>query len=476
VKRRKKIITNNTMQISRITIYSIFVVCCTARLQSDQQYQRNVLSLGDRICWEDGKVCDLNTTCVNCCTTLSTTDPGTNVTTCGYGTEGCLEDGVICLNETDYTCNRCCNGNYADDGKTCGGTCLERGTVCNNVDNNYTCGLCCDYQFFKNDDNKYECGCIEDGISCIPGDTCYSCCNGAYDNNGTTCGGQCLESGTSCEVSFEPDVNPTFTCSLCCNSTYYRTNSIDESYECGCIEDGKSCIPGDSCYSCCSGGAYDDNGYTCGGICINDGTVCSPGKDCHLCCNYANYWYSTGTMQCGSEPCYVDGEECIPGQSCWNCCSGGAYENDGTTCGGECIPSGSECTYYGTCNKCCVDNRATPPGLLYPIGNSPHWNATIGSLVCGYEQCWEDGTDCIAGYTCQNCCNSTYGGNDKCGGTCLDNGTKCDYYSTCGSCCMGSKYDTTLGYHVCYSYDEYQYPMDDSNGTIATTVSDDDGI
>ena len=104
--------TNNTMQISRIiTIYSIFAVCCCTalRLQSDQQYQRNVLrssSLGDRICWEDGKECDPNTTCINCCTTLSTTDPGTNVTTCGYG---CLEDGVVCLNETDYTCNRCCN-------------------------------------------------------------------------------------------------------------------------------------------------------------------------------------------------------------------------------------------------------------------------------------------------------------------------------------------------------------------------------
>jgi hypothetical protein len=130
----------------------------------------------------------------------------------------------------------------------------------------------------------------------------------------------------------------------------------DDTYQCGCIEDGVSCIPGVTCESCCNG-AYDDKGYTCGGTCIPDATECILGKDCHLCCNGANYWYQTSTMQRGYEPCYLDGETCFPGQTCDKCCTGGAYGTDDTICGGTCLPEGTECTYSGTCKKCCQYNN-----------------------------------------------------------------------------------------------------------------------
>jgi hypothetical protein len=368
--------------LTRLIFYSLLAVCCAARLQTGHLIQRQASTLADRLCWEDGKDCDADTTCINCCSGTSYVVDGTNSSVCGYD---CLADGTVCQNKTDYNCWQCCNGAYEDDGKTCGGQCLESGTTCN------------------------------------------------FDS----------------------------TCALCCNYTYSLNGG---SYQCGCLEDGTSCVPGESCYSCCNG-AYDDNGFTCGGTCIEDGTECAFGDDCHLCCSYSSYWYSTGTMHCGTEPCFADGESCIPGLTCSNCCSGGAYDGDGTVCGGTCLTEGLECSSLGSCNKCCPtvsDGSSTTVGTSpndapttssFPIGGSSDWNVSKGSMVCGHESCWEDDTDCVPGFNCYSCCNGAYAGNGtKCGGQCLETGSECNYFSTCSHCCMTYKYNATMGSHICSDY------------------------
>jgi hypothetical protein len=397
------------MWTTRVIIVLLLAQSCTARLHQESRAASSTTSLADRICWDDGIECDLDTTCINCCANSSYVSNITNTRICGlYESElsSCLTDGTVCDNETNWEC--------------------------------------------------------------------WNCCNGAYENGGKTCGGQCLASGTLCDIDNS--------CSLCCNYTYWMNG---DSYECGCIEDGKSCIPGETCSSCCNG-AYNDNGSTCGGTCVEDGTECTIGEDCHLCCTYSTYWYSTGKMQCGSEPCYADGESCIPGQTCGNCCSGGAYDGNGTVCGGSCIQSGNECTYLGTCNNCCQDNGygvdmspvgatveaqvdTNPAPTLYPIGDMWHWNATKGAMECGYEMCWEDGTSCIPGYTCNKCCNGAYNSNGtQCGGQCLGSGAKCDFYSTCSMCCQSYMYNSTLESHTCYDYEDY-FPIGNDVSTSSST-------
>lgn len=262
----------------------------------------------------------------------------------------------------------------------------------------------------------------------------------------------------------------------CCNYTYFQEN---EEYKCGCKEDGVACIPGEDCYSCCNG-AYDNGGYTCGGTCIADGTECTYGEDCHLCCSYYSLWYSTGKMQCGQEKCFDDGMKCIPGESCSRCCNG-AYEDDGTTCGGECLPKDSKCSYFGSCNKCCPDipedfwpsptnittdassfPTVTPWPTVSPMSfgwwsPSSYWNETAESMVCGSKGCLEDDTACIPGLTCYQCCTGAYAdGGKKCGGQCLEDGTTCDYYKTCDMCCSYRHFNATLGSFIC-GWEEGQY-------------------
>jgi hypothetical protein len=440
-----------------LTLASYCISTGTSRLQIpvdhnsisiDTIHQHRLVSSVD--CLPDSTECDRSSTCFLCC---SNTILFNNKTT-SCGTTICITDGIPCVTAGEGNlCHNCCNKAIDNNRQTCGGQCTKSGTVCSVDDENIdSCLNCCDDIYYMNDNNEFVCGCMEDGVSCNPDENCYACCNGAYDDNGTTCGGQCTESGTACTLDTD---SYSGTCSKCCNFT--RVKIDEDSYECGCLEDGTKCIPGETCYDCCNG-AYDDKGYMCGGTCIPDATKCILGMDCHLCCNGANYWYQTGTMQCGYEPCYLDGETCIPGQTCDKCCTGGAYGTDDTICGGgTCLPKGTECTYSGTCNKCCPDNnmRYGPP---YRIGSNPHWNSTIKSMVCGYELCWKDGIKCVPGYTCSNCCNSLYadisgtskcGGNDDYDGTCIKSGTKCNYFSTCSSCCGSSIYNTTLGYHTC---------------------------
>ena len=80
----------------------------------------------------------------------------------------------------------------------------------------------------------------------------------------------------------------------------------------------------------------------------------------------------------------------------------------------------------------------------------------MGSTKCGYQQCLEDGTICVPGLSCYNCCNGAYDENgSKCGGTCLAEGTKCDFYTTCSLCCMSSvKFNHDTGSYECSKIDE----------------------
>jgi hypothetical protein len=194
-----------------------------------------------------------------------------------------------------------------------------------------------------------------------------------------------------------------------------------------CLEDGNNCIPGDTCYNCCTG-AFDNNGYTCGGICIEDGKECLVGEDCHLCCNSYNIWFKTGKSTCGYEQCYKDGDSCIPYESCYNCCSGGAFTLNGTTCGGECLKSGTDCDLFSTCGSCC--------------DGASYWDTNTNSMKCGYNGCYEDGHKCMPGLDCSNCCSGgAYNGDGTtCGGECLIYGTECEATSTCGKCCDGLSY------------------------------------
>jgi hypothetical protein len=342
--------------------------------------------------------------------------------------------------------------------------CIENGTVCDPIT---TCADCCAREWYMIDHvlQTWVCGatsCLDDGTVCAIGsrNDCNKCCNGSFEDNGTTCGGQCLPHETPCHA-FGPHAN----CDLCCSFTGLQYREDGYAYKCGCIEDGTQCIPGDSCYKCCND-SYNNGGSACGGKCIEDGVECTIGEDCNLCCNFNTFWHKTGKHHCGTEPCYSDGVSCIPEVTCKNCCSGGAYSGDGTVCGGTCIVAGNKCSYHSTCTQCCdVGPRAYDSSNLhegsYTVSTTPyHWDRKIGSMSCGYELCWEDGIDCIPGYDCNKCCNVTFSATiGKCGAPCRKNGVKCNHYSTCYECCETSAYDSSLGYHFCADFPEQSdYP------------------
>jgi hypothetical protein len=333
---------------------------------------------------------------------------------------------------------------FATDAEGSKTSCWKNGKQC---DPDTTCEKCCTGTSYKSgiDDGKpiIVCGskpkekCLDDGIVCYNSTTesyeCDKCCNG-YDDDYGICGVECF---------YRYNLDGSYR--VCCNDTYVENEDYDK-YECGCFRDGTRCIPGLSCPSCCSG-AYAKNGYACGGKCIPTGRECDINKDCHLCCDRETYWYSTGQIQCGTEPCYGDGEPCIPMVSCSNCCSGGAYNGDGTVCGGTCLSAGTECTYQATCLACCQDYG---------------WDEVKGAVVCE-PKCLKDGTKCIPGSTCYACCNGAYADlGMKCGGKCLENGTKCDYHTTCKMCCVYSWYDSKMKSYVCSEYDTEE---------LATTMS-----
>jgi hypothetical protein len=212
-----------------LTIASNCISTGTSRLQTsvdhssistDTDHQHCLLSSVD--CWPDSTECDRTSTCLFCCSSTVSVNNKTNTTSCGTST--CIKDGIPCVTDKGHLCHNCCNKAIDNNGQTCGGQCAKSGTVCSIDDENIdACWNCCDDVHFKNDNNEYVCGCLEDGVSCNPDENCYACCNGAYDDNGMTCGGQCTESGTAC--TFDTD-SYSGTCLQCCNETYY-TNMED---------------------------------------------------------------------------------------------------------------------------------------------------------------------------------------------------------------------------------------------------------
>jgi hypothetical protein len=363
----------------------LVVICCmfcSILAKEVQKELKNTTSLiitnSSSNCWKDGKLCNPDTTCDKCCAgtsytnKTSTSKVGTTKsikTVCGPAPKElkCIDDGIVCYGiDGEYNCDKCCNG-YLDDHNVCGVKCWKKGQKCND---DGSCQLCCDNKHVvKKDEKKFtyhECGCYPDGTRCVPGDTCFSCCNGAYDKKG----------------------------------------------------------------------------WACGGTCLPDGTPCKKGENCQFCCNREEFWISTGQLHCGIEPCYPDGDRCIPDVSCTNCCSGGAYDGDGTVCGGTCLPAGTECTYAGTCRACC---------------QGYNWDEKKGTGVCD-PPCLDDGNVCIPSKTCPSCCNGAYDDfGSKCGGDCIKNGVACDYYTTCNFCCETSMLDVKMGKHICIDYDSASF-------------------
>jgi hypothetical protein len=316
----------------------LLAICYTSSIIVAEEVQASYPS-----CWKDGKQCKPDATCEKCCAGTSYTSKlGTienkKVTVCGPKLkEKCLDDGEICGGDKiGYICDKCCNG-VLDDAYVCGEHCSKKHNT-----------ICCD---MNKDPDKQVCKCLSDGLadgtSCIPGESCYKCCNGAYKKKGWACGGKCTPDGTECTMGVD--------CHLCCErQTYWFSTGLTH---CGvepCYKDGESCVPDVSCTNCCSGAAYYGDGAICGGTCLSAGTECKYGSTCRKCCQDYGWVAAKGTYVCEPQ-CLKDGTNCTYGapESCHSCCNG-AYDNEGTTCGGKCLEKGTKCNFFGNCSMCCV--------------------------------------------------------------------------------------------------------------------------
>jgi hypothetical protein len=57
-----------------------------------------------------------------------------------------------------------------------------------------------------------------------------------------------------------------------------------------------------------------------------DGTACS--GTCPECRNTATYWYTQGSMACGTEPCFTMGYACHDAEECSKCCNQYSWKDD----------------------------------------------------------------------------------------------------------------------------------------------------
>ena len=222
--------------------------------------------------------------------------------------------------------------------------------------------------------------CWEDGTVCLPGTSCNSCCNIAYDAGGFKCGGEAWADGTACFALTS--------CQLCANGySWWLGAGYRACGEEPCWSDGTLCIPGTTCNSCCKT-AYNAGGTKCGGKAWSDGTACLAGTSCKSCANGSSWWIGAGYQACGQEPCWKDGTRCLAGTTCGECCNR-AYNAGGTKCGGRAWSDGTACL-AGTSCKLCAN------------GNS--WWLGAGYQACGREPCWKKDTVCGLGTTCNSCC------------------------------------------------------------------------
>jgi hypothetical protein len=100
-----------------------------------------------------------------------------------------------------------------------------------------------------------------------------------------------------------------------------------------------------------------------------------------------------------------------------------------------CIDDGNICLAGTSCNDCC--------------NGYEFWTSNVFT-TCGTEPCWDDGSICGAGTTCSNCCNTAYNAlGTQCGGSCWSDGTICGAGTTCNHCCNTSEYWDSKVFTAC---------------------------
>jgi len=110
-----------------------------------------------------------------------------------------------------------------------------------------------------------------------------------------------------------------------------------------------------------------------------------------------------------------------------------------------CLPDSILCLAGTTCNDCC--------------NGSAFWEQKA-TTACGPEPCWQDGWTCGPGTTCNKCCNTARDDLGwKCGGVAWPDGTVCGIGTTCDFCANGStfwagKLITACGTEPCWGNDE----------------------
>ncbi|CAB9517444.1 expressed unknown protein [Seminavis robusta] len=182
-----------------------------------------------------------------------------------------------------------------------------------------------------------------------------------------------------------------------------------------------------------------------------DGRMCIPGISCHMCQNGDNQWDSVPDLlglpgrACGQEPCTPDGMACF-GPSCKRCCSG---TNMFAKCGKQgCLGDGTVCLIGTTCFDCCN-------------GDSWWWSKGLGSQACGTEPKWGDGQPCVKGISCHMCSSghSTYWMNppgsflpaEACGKEpCWPDGKNCVNGISCHQCCSKNNMEFKCGKQGCW--------------------------
>ena len=106
---------------------------------------------------------------------------------------------------------------------------------------------------------------------------------------------------------------------------------------------------------------------------------------------------------------------------------------------GELCSSNDVLGHLGTCDRC-IDEATW------------WWGTTPIGFRCGVEPCWEDGTVCLAGTTCNKCCNEARQAlGTKCGGSCWSDGTLCGAGTTCDFCCNSYEYWNSKAFTACGS-------------------------
>ncbi|KAG5192943.1 hypothetical protein JKP88DRAFT_373 [Tribonema minus] len=118
--------------------------------------------------------------------------------------------------------------------------------------------------------------------------------------------------------------------------------------------------------------------------------------------------------------------------------------------------------YNGPClQDGAVCDVKIPTGPLVPGGSIPVTPSCIhcckaatfwadATHHCGVEPCWPDGTVCLAGTTCSQCCNTARDAlGTKCGGNCWGAGTVCGAGTTCNYCCNGYSWQLSKFFTAC---------------------------